>query len=83
MATWIEFRCEMRSRTTTDCWSHSNSGPMGLACDDLASIKALLADLRREAIGTGWRRTKDGWVCPACAHPQGVIRALKQPETRG
>ncbi len=70
MATWIDFRCEDRGTSENnagECWSDSNSGPMGMAGDTNESILQLMAILRAEAKESGWVRKARGWICPECA----------------
>ena len=76
MGIWIEFRCELRvvSAGETEgkrCWSQDNTGPMGLSSDDQKSVLWNLRELGREAKAAGWRRTKEGWICPYCASTNG------------
>lgn len=73
MGTWIEIRCEDRTeewaegRPNERCWSNDNAGPMDMAGDTLASVKGTIADLRKDALVSGWRMTRSGWICPHCA----------------
>ena len=77
MSIWVEFRCERRLSAPANvsptgvvgsrCWSHDNRGPMYMAADDQRSVLALLRELAREARAMGWKRTREGWVCPHCA----------------
>ena len=72
MGTWIEFRCEKRGgRTgyleTERCWSDTNSGPMEMAEDTRASVIETLRLLEKQARSSGWKKTKEGWICPHCA----------------
>lgn len=75
MGTWIEFRCENRSEASADgaswpgkrCWSHDNEGPMDMALDTRASVVETLQGMERHAIASGWKKTRDGWICPFCA----------------
>lgn len=66
MAFWIEMRCEGRMRNSA-CPSSRDAGPiMDLFVDSLRSAQAGLRELAAEARGLGWRRTREGWTCPAC-----------------
>ena len=69
MAAWIEIRCEDSGPGGYGdrCWSDDNVGPMQMSSDDNASIMQTVADLRKEAKASGWKRTKAGWICPFCA----------------
>lgn len=67
MSVWMELRCERRTRAGTGCWSNVNAGPMEMAADDQRSVIAVTRLLFAEARAGGWKRTKDGWVCPNCA----------------
>ena len=54
------------------CYSLDNIGPMDMAEDNRASLLETMRFLEQEARGDGWKKTKDGWVCPFCAkHPTG------------
>ena len=68
MGTWVELRCEERSEQTGSdrCWSDDNSGPMQMASDNQKSIFSTLSVLRKEAIKSGWVKTRKGWTCPHC-----------------
>jgi hypothetical protein len=84
MSTWMELRCEMRTDLPPQerfspgrCWSHDNAGPMGMAHDSAASVARVFASLGRDAVKAGWKRTRDGWVCPGC-----IITAATLPTPR-
>lgn len=68
---WIEFRCSRR-RNPKDylndlCWSDENFGPMGGAQDNLTDVKAVVAELSKQAQASGWKNIRgEGWVCPHC-----------------
>lgn len=73
MATWIEFRCENRTEPSSEgrglkvgdrCLSHDNAGPMEMAGDTKASILDTVRELEAEARKDGWKKTREGWVCP-------------------
>lgn len=64
MGTWIELRCEKRG---DDCYSAVNNGPMDMAGDTIASVLDTLSILAKEARAAGWKKTREGWICPACA----------------
>lgn len=75
MATWIEIRCENRTDPSSEgrglkvgdrCLSHDNSGPMDMAGDTRASILDTVRELEAEARNDGWKKTREGWVCPFC-----------------
>lgn len=57
MPTQIEIRCAKRC---------DSAGPIQVAPDDKTSLCGALATLSRLARCAGWRRTREGWVCPAC-----------------
>ena len=77
MAFWIEMRCEGRTRNSA-CPSSRDAGPiMDLFDDSLGSAQAGLRELAAEARGLGWRRTREGWTCPAC---QDLMAAAKKDE---
>lgn len=73
MGFWMELRCESRTDAVLDtdpaqqCWSHVNQGPMQEASDSQASVLSAYRDLAAEARSTGWKRTRQGWICPFCA----------------
>ncbi|MFJ7794363.1 hypothetical protein [Pseudomonas sp. NPDC096950] len=74
MATWIEYRCENRfNKSSGDslpenerCYSHDNRGPMEMAEDTRASVIETLQQLDDEARSGGWKKTREGWLCPFC-----------------
>lgn len=76
MATWIEIRCERRGGgklyfiqgNYVTCRSDTNDGPMEMAEDNQKSVLAVLRVLDAEAKASGWKKTKDGWVCPLCLY---------------
>lgn len=73
MGTWIELRCENRGTKTAEgpegrrCWSDDNSGPMGMAIDNRSSLIETMQQLEEDARDLGWKKTREGWVCPYCA----------------
>lgn len=68
MCTWIELRCDKRGENQK-CMSNQNTGPMELSGDARAEINATLKMIADEARKSGWKKTKDGWVCPRCLPP--------------
>lgn len=76
MSTWLELRCERRVgadsalRGSRRCWSHDNAGPAGMAHDNAKSVARVFASIGRGATKAGWKRTREGWVCPACISEQ-------------
>lgn len=72
MATWIELRCENRGTKTADgpdgqrCWSDENTGPMDMANDTRESLLETMRGLEKDARDLGWKKTREGWVCPHC-----------------
>ncbi|CRN65986.1 hypothetical protein SAMN05216576_107245 [Ectopseudomonas chengduensis] len=74
MATWIEIRCENRGKVSEEeaaptkrCYSSDNIGPMDMAEDNRASLLETMRFLEKDARDDGWKKTKEGWVCPFCA----------------
>ncbi len=77
MGTWIELRCEARTQSFAGtpaegefrarCLSYHNEGPQDMALDTNADVLQVLQQLAREAKDSGWKKTRVGWVCPACA----------------
>lgn len=66
LAFWIEMRCEGRTRNSA-CPSSRDAGPiMDLFDDSLRSAQTGIRELVEEAKALGWRRTREGWTCPAC-----------------
>lgn len=72
MSTWIEFRCEIKGACfdkpsdVGKCWSNNNVGPMDMALDTRKSVVETIQSMEKDAVNTGWVKTKDGWVCPFC-----------------
>jgi hypothetical protein len=72
MATWLELRCENRSTKSADgpegrrCWSDDNIGPMEMASDNRESLLETVRQIEQDARAMGWKKTRDGWVCPYC-----------------
>lgn len=64
MSIWLEIRCERR--TNPGCFSDANHGPMQLSSDDNASVLSSVRDMRKDAKGAGWKKLREGLVCPAC-----------------
>lgn len=80
MGTWIEIRCENRSNSNSEgrglkvgdrCYSHDNAGPMEMANDTRTSVTETLKSLDEDARSDGWKKTREGWICPFC------VQALK------
>jgi hypothetical protein len=79
MAIWIEYRCENRFNESSGdrlpehkrCFSHDNTGPMEMADDTRASVVETLQILDEEARRSGWKKKREGWICPFC------VEALK------
>ncbi len=73
MGIWIEFRCEDRTeewangRPNHRCWSNDNAGPMDMASDNMQSIRETVSALSDDARRSGWKKTRNGWICPHCA----------------
>lgn len=68
MAVWMELRCERRGVSDTDCWSNQNSGPMLMSGEDTqVSVARAARELFADAAAGKWKRTREGWICPACA----------------
>lgn len=83
MATWIEFRCENRTEPSSEgrginvgdrCLSHDNVGPMDTANDSRVSILETIRFLEKEARDGGWKKTREGWICPFC------VKAMRAAE---
>lgn len=68
MAVWLELRCDVRGRR---CYSDMNNGPMALAKHSRAKVSLVLRNLETEACLDGWKRTREGLVCPVCAKRKG------------
>lgn len=65
MCTWIELRCDRRNENPT-CMSNENAGPMELGGDTVREISMTLKAITKDARDSGWKKTKEGWVCPRC-----------------
>lgn len=86
MAIWMEIRCEKRGDGRTDktrCWSDDNSGPTGMAADDQRSVVDVLREMQIEARRANWKRTRDGWVCPACIKHEALIEDKSMSKVNG
>lgn len=76
MGIWIEYRCENRTNDSSGeslremhrCWSHDNRGPMDMAEDNRARVAEVLTALDDEARSLGWKKTREGWICPFCVN---------------
>lgn len=70
MATWMEIRCERRGSGKPHgperCLSDDNAGPMEMADDTRESVLTVLKLINDQARESGWKKTREGWVCPAC-----------------
>lgn len=66
MSTWIELRCEDRGGDNEECHSDSNHGPMAMAEDTRVSVLHVFKLIHKAALEDGWKRYRDGWVCPEC-----------------
>lgn len=72
MGIWIELRCDAREQPTgyapkERCFSAVNDGPSGMVDHRVASALSLLRRLEKDAKALGWKKTREGWVCPHCA----------------
>jgi len=83
MGTWIEIRCENRSESSAEgrginvgdrCYSHDNAGPMDMANDTRASVAETLRVLDEDAKSSGWKKTREGWICPFCVKSTGLTK---------
>jgi hypothetical protein len=67
MAIWMELRCETLG-ASAQCLSLSNNGPHGFALSDTQrGVTNELYRLGEQGKKGGWKRTRHGWVCPACS----------------
>jgi hypothetical protein len=73
MAIWTEMRCDNRSGSVSDCYSHQNAGPKTMAGNDAKSVAAARSDLVREALEGGWKRDGVDLLCPACSDARAKI----------
>lgn len=79
MGTWIELRCEKSSEKCAEgdhlgrCWSHDNNGPMGMAEDNRASLHKKIREIEANGRSSGWKKTKEGWVCPFCVEASRLL----------
>lgn len=64
MGTWIEIRCDTFG---DDCYSARNHGPTGMSGDTAQDALSKLRTLGKEARESGWKKNREGWVCPSCA----------------
>lgn len=83
MSTWIEFRCENRTEPSAEgpglkvgdrCLPNDNAGPMAMALDTRASILGVLSELDAEARQEGWKKTREGWICPFCVSVMNSVK---------
>lgn len=81
MGTWIEYRCENRTEPSAEgpgikigdrCLSSDNAGPMAMADDTRASVLEVIRELDEEALESGWKKTRSGWICPFCVKSMGL-----------
>lgn len=71
MGIFMELRCEGRGDgrdkySGTRCISDDNNGPHSFCDDTLKSTSIGWRDIQAEAKADGWKKLKDGWVCPNC-----------------
>ncbi len=66
MSIWMELRCD-GDGTADHCWSNKNNGPMESAPHHRDRLWATVRRLEAAGLREGWRRTRDGWLCPVCA----------------
>ena len=65
MCTFIELRCNRRN-DNPDCHSNENDDPMELSGDSLEDIRETLKLIAQDARASGWKKLREGWVCPRC-----------------
>jgi hypothetical protein len=70
MSFWLELHCDKLCDGKIDymaaCRTHRNDNP---AIGSLNTCSALLATkkhVEKSARSGGWKKTKDGWICPGC-----------------
>ena len=65
MAFWIELTCDVRKPNVhTRCYSWENNNVCNVFSNaDFWRSRKQLSDEARKA---GWRKTRAGWICPAC-----------------
>jgi len=73
MGYWIEIHCDIKSfgppgelHLNGWCSNESTSYPMGMAKSTRASYFKALKYLTEQAKGWGWKKTREGWICPNC-----------------
>lgn len=60
------------SDATSECWSNNNYG-CGMTSGD-ATQKSMLSaykDVTDMAVGSGWKKINNNWVCPHCVEYRG------------
>jgi hypothetical protein len=61
---WVEIRC--LESVSPDCFSAANNGP----ADTVSHVRAVMIrqvrKLEQEAVSDGWKRVKQGVICPEC-----------------
>jgi hypothetical protein len=65
---WIELRCS--ANKSNSCFSSRNEGPMYLSGEGTTSLAATIKAIGTKAKNNGWKKTRMGHVCPACAKEQ-------------
>lgn len=71
MAIFMELRCELRGdgrweHSGTRCWSDDNDGPHSFGSDSKKSAADCYGEIVKQAKECGWKKRKEGWVCPNC-----------------
>jgi len=73
MAIWIEIHCDVRwggpcepGRLEPFCATNNGDNPGALSSNPLARVHRALTNIKADAIERGWKKTKEGWVCPGC-----------------
>lgn len=71
MGIFMELRCELRGEGLPEssgvrCWSDDNEGPMAHGFSSKKGAADCYGEIVRQAKEAGWKKKKDGWVCPNC-----------------
>ena len=72
MGLWIELHCDVRNMEEHEptgelrCWTHVNANEGVLVGNTGGDARWALRDLAARAKALGWKRTREGWQCPAC-----------------